>query len=223
MPSPFAEPEKEKKKGKLALGGGGVGTLLSHEPKQNAVVIGKTLVELSSELESHEDEGIEPDALKQHQIANIQYVDQANLEKVSCHHAIKKWAFERLPGLKIPYEVKNRLKPADIEENADRRATLKLLDLAEDFLQISSFCRDLQGMQIEMSPHAAGMEFLFEYMGNCDRAEMRTVEDKGLNLLFKKFSRENSMRLRANISDEFVEMQIVVFRKSLRLGMSPVD
>jgi len=50
---------------------------------------------------------------------------------------------------------------------------------------------------------------------------MRTIEEKGLNLLFEKFSKENSMRLRANVSDEFVEMQAVVFRKKLRLGMSP--
>ena len=76
-------------------------------------------------------------------------------------------------------------------------------------------------MQVDMSPHGAGMEFLFEFMGNCEHVEMRTIEEKGLNLLFEKFSKENSMRLRANVSDEFVEMQAVVFRKKLRLGMSP--
>ena len=52
---------------------------------------------------------------------------------------------------------------------------------------------------------------------------MRTIEDKGLILLFKKFSKENSMRLRSNVAYEFVEIQAVVFRKKLRLGMSPEE
>jgi hypothetical protein len=128
-----------------------------------------------------------------------------------------------MQALKIPYEIKNRLKPAQIEENADENATLKLLDLAEDFLQIASFSRNLEAMQIEMAPHAGGMEFIFEFLGQADRIEMRTIEDKALDLFFKKYSKENSMRLRANVSDEFVEMQVVVFKKQLRLGMSPVD
>ncbi len=119
--------------------------------------------------------------------------------------------------------MKNRLKPSQIEENADEKATLKLLDLAEDFLQIASFSRNLEAMQIEMAPHAGGMEFIFEFLGRVSRIEMRTIEDKALNLFFKTYSKENSMRLRANVSDEFVEMQIVVFKKQLRLGMSPED
>lgn len=216
-----------KQKGKLALSGSGAGALLSHEPQSNTVAIGQTLTDLTGFLESIDlfdtDSQSFTSKLKEHHEANQQFVDPAQIERVSCPHSIKKWAFERMPELKIPYEVKNRLKPSQIEENADEHATMRLLDLAEDFLQITSFCRTLQGMQIEMSPHAAGMEFIFEYMGPCDRIELREIEDKGLNLLFKKFSRENSMRLRANVSDEFVEIQVVVFKKQLRLGMSPTD
>jgi hypothetical protein len=74
-----------------------------------------------------------------------------------------------------------------------------------------------------MEPHAAGMGFIFEFHGARDRQETRVIEDKGLTVLFAKYSRENSMRLRANISDEFVEIQVVVFRKQLRLGMSPSE
>lgn len=161
--------------------------------------------------------------LQRYNESQLQFVDATLLESVSCPHAIKKWAFERMQALKIPYEIKNRLKPAQIEENADENATLKLLDLAEDFLQIASFSLNLEAMQIEMAPHAGGMEFIFEFLGQADRIEMRTIEDKALDLFFKKYSKENSMRLRANVSDEFVEMQVVVFKKQLRLGMSPVD
>lgn len=212
---------------RLSLSSAGKGCLLSSEPKSNALAIGQSLndlfIELSSGKEGSPEFRLVAEQLKRHNQAHLQYVDQGLLETVSCPHAVKKWAFERMPSLRIPYDMKNRLKPTQIEENADEKATIKLLDLAEDFLQIAHFCRKLEEMQIEMSPHAGGMEFIFEYMGSCDRIELRTVEDKGLNLLFKKYSRENSMRLRANASDEFVEMQIVVFKKKLRLGLSPVD
>lgn len=161
--------------------------------------------------------------LLKHTSENAQYIEEERLEKISCPHALKKWAFERMSQLNVPYEMNSRLKSRDTEENADERVTFKLLDLAEDFLQISSFCRKIQAMQIEMAPHGAGMEFLFEFMGNCESIEMRTIEDKWMNLLFKKFSKENSMRLRSSESDEFVEKQAVVIRKKLRLGISPEE
>jgi len=213
--------------GKLSLSSQSKGHLLSHAPSGDSLAIGQSLAVLSTELVSTEELPYEisnlSDDLKKHNEAHLQYVDPGLLEKSSCPHAIKKWAFERMQSLKVPYEMKNRLKPSQIEENADEKATLKLLDLAEDFLQIASFCRNLEAMQIEMAPHAGGMEFLFEFLGKADRIELRTIEDKALNLLFKKYSRQNSMRLRANVSDEFVEMQVVVFKKQIRLGMSPED
>lgn len=102
--------------------------------------------------------------------------------------------------------------------NADVRATLKLLDLAEDFLRISSFCRGLHAMQIEMALHGAGMESLFDYMGSCHSPKIRVIDDKGLKLLFRKFSLESSMRLRPNVSDEFYEMRWSCFEKSCDWG-----
>ena len=214
-----------KKRERLALAAHGKEKFLSHEPTGSGTLIGQSLAELSNALKASTETcpfeiGITSELLE-HNAKNVQYIEEERLEKISCPHALKKWAFERMSQLNLPYEMNSRLKPRDIEENADEKATIKLLDLAEDFLQISSFCRELQAMQIEMAPHGAGMEFLFEFMGSCESVEMRTIEDKGLNLLFKKFSKENSMRLRANVSDEFVEMQAVVFRKKLRLGMSP--
>lgn len=216
-----------KRRERLSLAAHGKEAFLSHEPIASGTLIGQSLAQLSDALKASVatcpfEAGITSELLK-HNAENVQYIEEKRLEAVFCPHALKKWAFERMSGLKLPYEMKNRLKPQEIEENADERATLKLLDLAEDFLQISSFCRHLQAMQIEMAPHGAGMEFLFEYMGSCESPDMRAIEDKGLNLLFKKFSRENSMRLRANVSDDYVEMQAVVFRKTLRLGMSPED
>lgn len=201
--------------------------MLSHEPSNNSLPIGNSLSVLSRELESREELPIEittlGEDLQRHNQTHLQYVDAGLVESSSCPHAIKKWAFERMQALKVPYEMKNRLKPSQIEENADEKATLKLLDLAEDFLQIASFTRKLEAMQIEMAPHAGGMEFIFEFLGGADRIELRMIEDKALDLFFTKYSKENSMRLRANVSDEFVEMQVVVFKKQLRLGMSPVD
>ncbi len=227
MNSNSSQGNPDKPGAKLTLGLSGKGQLLSHEPFGNSSAIGQSLTVLSCELKSIEELPSEVatlgEDLLRHNEANLQYVDLGLLEKASCPHAIKKWAFERMQEVKLPYEMKNRLKPSQIEENADEKATLKLLDLAEDFLQIASFCRGLEGMQIEMSPHAGGMEFIFEFLGKADRIELRTIEDKALDLFFKKYSKENSMRLRANVSDEFVEMQVVVFKKQLRLGMSPVD
>lgn len=216
-----------RRDGKLSLSSQSKGHLLSHEPSGASLAIGQSLSVLSAELTTTEELPFAvstlSDELRRHNEVHLQYVDSDLLEKSSCPHAIKKWAFERMQSLKIPYEMKNRLKPTQIEENADEKATLKLLDLAEDFLQIASFCRNLEAMQIEMAPHAGGMEFIFEFLGTSKRIEMRTIEDKALNLFFKKYSRQNSMRLRANVSDEFVEMQVVVFKKQLRLGMSPED
>lgn len=227
MNSNSSQENPEKPGAKLTLGSSSKGQLLSHEPSGNSSAIGQSLAVLSCELKSIEELPTEVatlgEDLVRHNAVHLQYVDLGILEKASCPHAIKKWAFERMQEIKLPYEMKNRLKPSQIEENADEKATLKLLDLAEDFLQIASFCRDLEAMQIEMSPHAGGMEFIFEFLGKADRIELRTIEDKALDLFFKKYSKENSMRLRANVSDEFVEMQVVVFKKQLRLGMSPVE
>ena len=50
------------------------------------------------------------------------------------------------------------------------------------------------------------MKFFFESMGTCESVEMQIIEDTKLNFLFKKFSEENSMRLRSNEPDQFVEM-----------------
>lgn len=227
MNSKSSHQKPEKTIGKLSLGSTAKGRLLSHAPSSNSLAIGQSMGTLFTELNPAEALPQEilalGEELQRYNESQLQYVDATLLENVSCPHAIKKWAFERMQELKIPYEMKNRLKPAQIEENADENATLKLLDLAEDFLQIASFSRNLEAMQIEMAPHAGGMEFIFEFLGQADRIAMRTIEDKALDLFFKKYSRENSMRLRANVSDEFVEMQIVVFKKQLRLGMSPVD
>ena len=216
-----------EKRERLALPVHGKEKFLSHEPTGSGALIGQSLAELSDALKASTEKspfevGITSELLK-HNAENVQYIEEKRLEKISCPHALKKWTFERMSQLNVPYEMNSRLKPRDIEENADERATLKLLDLAEDFLQISSFCRKIQAMQIEMAPHGAGMEFLFEFMGTCESIDMRTIEDKGLNLLFKKFSKENSMRLRSNVAYEFVEIQAVVFRKKLRLGMSPEE
>ncbi len=199
MSSTSSQGSPEKSGGKLSLGLSGKGQLLSREPSDNSLAIGQSLNVLSSELRSTEEMPLEvvalSDDLERHSESQLQYVDATLLENLSCPHAIKKWAFQRMQELKIPYEVKNRLKPSQIEENADEQATLKLLDLSEDFLQIASFSRNLEAMQIEMSPHGGGMEFIFEFLGKSDPIELRTIEDKALDLFFKKYSRENSMRL----------------------------
>ena len=125
--------------------------------------------------------------------------------------------------MKLNYEIKNRLNAKQDEENAVPHASRRILELSEDFFQISSFCCEIQALQIKMAPHAAGMAFIFEFHGPCDKQQTRVIEDKGLNVLFTKYSRENSLRLRANVSDEFVEIQVIVFKKQLRLDVSPFE
>ena len=39
-------------------------------------------------------------------------------------------------------------------------------------------------MQIEGAPHTGGMGFIVEFLGQADRNEMRTIEDKALDLFF---------------------------------------
>jgi hypothetical protein len=216
-----------KNKGKLSISASGKSDLLRSEPSERTIALGTTLAELSSALSS--DPNVSGEYLQAagdmeiHRKENLRFIDETEVNASSCPHSLKRWAAERLPQLNISYEVMNRLSPKDIEENADKRAAIRLIELAEDLLQISSFCRDLHGSQVEMAVHAVGMEFIVGFMGTCSRSEMRTIEDKGLNLLFEKYSRENSMRLRANVSDDYVEMQIIVLKGKLRLGLSPVD
>lgn len=212
---------------KLALQSGSKTAILNPVPSLQSIVLGDSLSELSQILEAAPQVMGEyanaKEDLERYQKANRLFIQESSFDALSCSQSVKRWAFERLSPLKLSYEIKNRLKSNQAEENADVHASRRLLELAEDFFQISSFCREIKALQIEMEPHAAGMEFLFEFLGASERLETRAIEDSGLNVLFEKYSRENSMRLRANVSDEFVEIQVVVFRKSLRLGMSPCE
>ncbi|MFL3658984.1 MAG: hypothetical protein ACJ07L_13155 [Opitutales bacterium] len=125
--------------------------------------------------------------------------------------------------MKLNYEIKNRLNAKQDEDNAVPHASRRILELFEDFFQISSFCGKIKALQIEMVAHAAGVAIIFEFHGPCDKQQTLFIEDKGLNVLFTKYSRENSLRLRANVSDEFVEIQVIVFKKQLRLDVSPLE
>lgn len=223
-------PFRPKSKGpeKLSLKSESKSGLLSPVPGgPDSLRLGESLSALSTVLKNDvqllDEYSYAGDDLDAYRVQNRLYVDESVVDALTCSQSVKRWAFERLSPLKLPYEVKNRLQAKQDEENADEHASRKLLELAEDFFQISSFCRTLTALQVEMSPHGAGMEFLFQFMGDCERQELRNIEDQGMNVLFSKHSRENSMRLRANVSDEFVEIQVVVFKKQLRLGMSPTD
>ncbi len=225
-PNRTFKPERKASE-KLLLPSGNKTAILCPLPSLHSIALGESLVELSQVLKSEPrvvgEYVYASEDLERFQKNNRLFIQETSLDTLSCSQAVKRWALERLPPLKLSYEIKNRLNAKQADENADSLASRKLLELVEDFFQISSFCRDLDALQIEMAPHAAGMEFLFEFLGTCDRQEKRAIEDKGLNVLFTKYSRENSMRLRANVSDEFVEIQVVVFKKQLRLGMSPRD
>ena len=225
-PEPNFKPQRKVVE-KLALTSSSKTAILSPVSSNRGIALGDSIIELSKELRTDprflDNYVCASEELEQHQKANQVFIEEHSLDDLTCSQSVKRWAFERLSPLKLSYEIKNRLKPKQNEENADEHASRRLLELAEDFFQISSFCRDIQALQIEMEPHAAGMEFIFEFHGPCDRPEMRIIEDKGLNVLFEKYSRENSMRLRANVSEEFAEIQVVVFKNKLRLGMSPSE
>jgi len=212
---------------KLALSSSRKTAILSPIPCLHCIALGNSITELSKELKTDPqiqgDYSTVSEDLDEYQKANQFFIEEKSLNAFTCSQSVKRWAFERLSPLKLAYEIKNRLNSKQDNENADPHASRRLLELAEDFFEISSFCREIKALEIAMEPHAAGMGFIFEFHGARDRQETRVIEDKGLTVLFAKYSRENSMRLRANISDEFVEIQVVVFRKQLRLGMSPSE
>jgi hypothetical protein len=62
--------------------------------------------------------------------------------------------------LKLNYEIKNRLNAKQDEDNAVPHASRRILELSEDFFQISSFCGKIKALQVEMVAHAAGVAII---------------------------------------------------------------
>ncbi len=216
----------EKKKPRLGLSSG-QGTLLTSEPGDNKISLGQTIEQLSTLLDSETQQEFDVKLasanLKQFHRTNARYVDGENLTNTTCSKAVKGWARERLHGLKIPYEIQARLKEEENEANMDKQASLHLVQLAEDFTLISKFCRDIQEVHINIATHPSGAAFHFEMIGPCGGDAMRVIENKGYDIIFSKFSKYNSLKLRVNISEEYAEMQVIVLKSEARLGFSPVD
>jgi|GEM_PF-1314084 len=204
------------------------GLLVSRTPGTDKLFLGQSLRELSDFVadplfvQTEGETPLNPEAIRDFRKENTGFVDPKNLKDVSCSSAIKAWARERLPVLEIPYEISNRYKQGKDTAVSDEKASLKLVQLAEDFMLISKFCRQLQASHCTINDHAMGLEFLFEFIGPTVSKTLRMVENKGLDVLFRKYSSENSLRIRANVSGDVVEMQVVVLTPKIRMGMSPL-
>lgn len=113
MNSKSSHQKPEKPIGKLSLGSSAKGQLLSHNPSHSSLAIGQSMGTLFTELTSAEALPQEilalGEDLQRYNESQLQYMDATRLENISCSHAVKKWAFERMQELKIPYEMKNRI------------------------------------------------------------------------------------------------------------------
>jgi len=221
-------PTMSKFKLSLRKSGDEGGSLISKKPGSNTLLLGQSLCELSEFVDDalfiqYEDERpLTSDSIQQFRKENTGFIDPKSLESVSCSNAVKQWARERLPVLDIPYEISKRYKQGKDDAVSDKQASLKLVQLAEDFMLISKFSRKLQACQCSINDHALGLEFLFEFIGSVESKNLRMVENKGLDVIFHKYTSANSLRIRANVSDDVVELQAIVLTPKMRLGMSPL-
>ena len=203
------------------------GVLISKIPGDSKLLLGRTLRDLSQFVDdalftqSANERPLTSESILKFRRENTGFIDPKSLETISCSKAVKTWARERLPVLGIPYEISKRYKQGNDAAVSDQRTSLKLVQLAEDFMLVSKFCRELQACQCSINDHAMGLEFLFEYIGGTESQSLRMVENKGLDVLFRNYASENSLRVRANVSDDVVEMQAIVLTPKIRIGMSP--
>lgn len=154
--------------------------------------------------------------------ANERYADAARLAKLSSPHALKAWAAERLPALKIPYAFANRIPNEAAQQNLDAHASLKIVQFADDLTMIARWFRDLEGLTIDASPDPHGLAFVFTLRGKPLDNRSKELESKSIHELLRTTSRENCLKSKVTAGLNQIEARSVVLRKRVRLGFSPL-
>ena len=150
------------------------------------------------------------------------YADTNRLAKTSCPHAVRAWAAERLPGLGISYGFSNQLPQEVINSNIDERASLRLVQFADDLTMIARFCRKVEDLRIEATPHSQGLDFRFRFHAKPLGFRFGDVESRGFADLLQQSTQDNCLKNRILATEEGIEAQSIVLRKKIRLGFSPL-
>jgi len=206
------------------------GGFLAASPGKDRVELGQALSALADRLLEEEGEPPAPReiAARLEQIrarGPRSYADSAKLAAISCRDAARAWAARRLPELEIPYRLRDQLTAEEggKEGGEDRQASLRLVELAEDFLRIVRFCRRIDLVDVSIDRHPAGIAFDIVARGRCEEMALRVVENKGLDIALQRYARENSLKTRFHVEDAQAALHVVVLRPKLRLGLSPVE
>ncbi|MBC2607629.1 hypothetical protein [Pelagicoccus albus] len=200
---------------------GGFASLTTTTPKLDSVPLGKVLRGLSDRL-SIEDPALVDDSLELFLDENTRFANASRVASLSCPHALKAWAAERLPSIGISYGISNRINQKEIEANLDEQAPLCLVEFAEDLSLIACYCREITELKIEGNPHSHGLEFRFAFYGSTKSEPREIIEAASIHALLNEGVRNNCLRKRVFASEGKIEAECIALRKKVRLGFSPV-
>lgn len=199
----------------------------SSQPGSNKVPLGKSLRALAEKLlediENGDPETIAEDrALEEFIEAHERYADTVRLASLSSPHALKAWAAERLPALRISYGFSNRVPPDAIMSNLDEQASLRIVEFADDLTLVARYCRDIEHLSIEANIHSHGIEFRFLFKGSNLDQNFSKLEQNSIQELLNNYGKEHSLRNRIICTENGIEAQSIALRKRVRLGFSPM-
>tara|TARA_B110000037_G_C16843597_1_gene392839 strand:- start:39 stop:641 length:603 start_codon:yes stop_codon:yes gene_type:complete len=198
--------------------------LISPKPGKDKVTLGESFSQLSDIISVASDSTLSlQDArknLQNFQDRNLRYVNAKACQEIDCLQAVESW-IERLNSIVPQVDFTITFNKTDVESIQDRQASLRLINLAEDFMLITKFCRDIESAQISVNHSDFGIEFEFNYSGSINTADSRKLEDRSLNILLAKSLRESSLRPWINCTATSSELRVIVLKPNARLGFSP--
>ena len=203
----------------------GPASVTSSRPRSGMLPLGRVLQSVANGLALDpiaENVAGEP-SLEDFLQRNERFADPDRLLKLSCPHAIKAWAAERLPTLKVSYEFANRIVNEQIQKNLDEHAALRIVQFADDLTMIACFCREIKQLHIEVDVHSHGLEFRFKLFGAATGSAVQCLEAQAFDALLKSGARENCLKNRVTPAPDRIEASSIVLRKRVRLGFSPVS
>lgn len=200
---------------------GGFSSLTSSSPKLDSVPLGRVLRGLADRLSNELPEALD-DTLELFLDEHERYANATRIASLSSAHALKAWAAERLPSINLSYGFSNRINQDEIQLNLDETAPLKLVEFADDLTLIASYCRNLNELKIEASPHSHGLCFRFLFKGRTARKGRKEIEAESIDTLLREGARDNALKKRVFATDMQIEAECIVLRKKVRLGFSPL-
>lgn len=206
--------------------GGAPFTVTSRKPGEDKVPLGQAMAALTEAVLSgigHFENAIEAsEKLENFSKSSERYANARQLAKISTPHALKAWAAERLPSFGISYGFSNRLTKVETQQNFDERASLKLVQFADDLTTVARFCRDVSELLIDVDAHSHGIEFHITLKGRCLDERFEAAERHSIEELLQAHSGDNSFKHRVIATSQGIEAQSILFRKKVRLGFSPL-